>query len=193
MTNRIPRSLSHLRPAVPWRETLVAAVIVGASAALTIGVGHGSAGSAVGSDAGVLPEAGWETFTTILLRNSAVALGLFSGAVTLGITTGVFLLLVGGMLGWSMAISAAALGVAETLLRSWAYTPLELAGFVLAGAAGLIPLFAVVGRATGNTAARGESLPRALRTFVVALSVLVLAAGVETASIGWTALRTGIV
>lgn len=177
---------------LPWAEVVAATVILGASTILTFNLALAGAGSAVAPDAGALPASDWTTFGTILLRNSAVALGLFSGAVTLGVTTGVFMLLVGGMLGWSMAVSVAALGAAETLVRSWAYTPLEVAGFALAGAAGLIPLFGLArGAAAGVPRRMGEHLSRALRLLAVALAVLVTAAALETLSIGWTAARLG--
>nr|WP_300150686.1 stage II sporulation protein M [Propionicimonas sp.] len=177
-------------PRVPGVEAAVAAGLILAATVLTAVLASDSAVSAVAADAGVLPPADWGTFTTILLRNSAVALGLFSGAVTLGISTGVFLLLVGAMLGWSMAVSVAALGVAETVLRCWAYTPLELLGFVLAGAAGLVPALQLL--RPGSRPATHGTLPRALRTLGLALAVLTLAAATETLSIALTAQRLTI-
>ena len=174
---------------IPRPETVVAGLVIVAVAAVTIAVADGKVVVSGLVGAGELPEPDWATFWMILIRNSTVALGLFSGAVTLGISTGVFLLLVGGMLGWSMATSVAALGVAETLLRCWAYTPVELMGFALAGAAGLTPAFGLLRRMDGAPQPAGAGLSRALRTLALSLAVLVVAAAVETLSIALTAQR----
>lgn len=173
---------------LPGVEAAVAAGLILAATVVTAALSHSLAVAAVATDAGALPADDWATFWKILLRHSVVALGLFSGAVTLGISTGVLLFVTGGMLGWSMALSVAALGVAETALRCWAYTPLELLGFVLAGAAGLMPALRLVRRRADAVTAPG-TLPQALRTFGLALAVLTLAAAVETLSIALTAQR----
>lgn len=174
---------------IPRLEAVVAGLVIVAVAAVTIAVADGKVAVSGLVDAGELPAADWATFWMILLRNGTVALGLFSGAVTLGISTGIFLLLVGGMLGWSMTISIAVLGVAETVLRCWAYTPVELLGFALAGAAGLTPAFGLLRRMDGVALPAGGGLSRALRTLAVALAVLVVAAGIETLSIALTGQR----
>jgi uncharacterized membrane protein SpoIIM required for sporulation len=170
-------------------ETLVAGLVIVIVTAVPVAVADGSVEVGRLVDAGRLPAGDVATFWMILLRNSTVALGLFSGAVTLGISTGVFLLLVGGMLGWSVTISIAALGLAETVARCWAYTPVERLGFALAGAAGLTPAFGWLRRMDGATLPAGGGLSRALRTLALALVVLVVAAALETVSIALTGQR----
>lgn len=163
----------------PRVEAGVAALLIVGTAAATVMLARGLRWT--DAQAGLLPPGDWTTFATILMRNVSVALGLFSGSVTLGISTGVLLLLVGAMLGWSVALSVATLGVVETLLRCWAYTPFELLGFVLAGAAGLTPVISLLRRPDGVRSPIPWSA--ALRLLAAALLTLVVAAAVETASI----------
>lgn len=180
--------IRHIR-AVPVTETLIALLLLVTVAAVTLGVGSGQVVDVFDAATGVVPTATWDTFLAIFLRNTSVALGLFSGVLTLGLSTMVFLLLVGAMLGWSVAASVGALGVMETLLRSWSYTPLEVLGLALAGGAGLLPLVRLIRNAFSAEADRSPVLPRALFTLAVALGVLLIAALVETLAIAHTGLR----
>ena len=168
-------------PASPWSELAASATIILGALAITMIVADGRFTGMDVSDAGILPTPDLTLFWQILGRNGSVALGLFTGAVTLGVGTVIFSLLVGSMLGWSMAMSIALLGPAETFFRAWSYTPLELAGFVLAGAAGLSPL----ARSLRHDASAqfSRSLPPALHLLVLALVVLAVAAGVEVLAI----------
>lgn len=133
---------------------------------------------------GSLPSGDVGTFLSILGRNVSAALGLFTGVITFGIGTVAMLLLIGTMLGLSMAISVDTLGLVETIARSWAYTPLEVSGFVVAGAAGLIPVTGQLRNAPDVPASPyHERLARALRWLGVALTLIVLGAVAETVAI----------
>ncbi len=134
--------------------------------------------------AGSLPSGDLGIFLNILGRNVSAALGLFTGVITFGIGTVVMLLLIGTMLGLSMAISVDLLGVAETIARSWAYTPLEISGFIVAGAAGLIPVTGQLRNAPDvPRPPYHQRFSRALRWFGIALALITLGAVVETMAI----------
>lgn len=164
----------------PRAELVTAAAILLTTIGVTVWTAGRSVAGLAGSDVGILPSGDLDTFLHILSRNLLASLGLFSGAVTFGLGSLVFLLLIGLMLGLSIGASIEVLGVAQTILRAWAYTPLELAGFVMAAAAGLTPVRQRLLPAERRTPA---PLARALRRLLAAWVVIVAAAAVETLSI----------
>lgn len=148
---------------------------------LTIVLSAGARSGMASGGAGTLPPADLTTFVTILSRNTAAALGLFSGLLTAGLGTVVFLLLIGVMLGWSIGTAFDVLGVAETLVRAWAYTPFEIAGLIVAGAAGLMPVLHFL--RGGRIRSYVDQFARSFRWLAFALLLIVVGAVVETASI----------
>ena len=83
------------------------------------------------------------------------------------------------MIGWSMGISVGQLGLVDTFLRAWAYTPLEFAAFILAGSAGLLP----ASNSLSRRPSKANLFPAALNRLRNAFMLLVAAGVVETLSI----------
>lgn len=124
----------------------------------------------------------------IISTNISTALTLLTGVLTFGLSTAVIAVLVGMVLGHSMGTSVEMLGMAEVAARTWAYTPLELAGFLLAAAAGLRPLVGVLVGVDHEHGTRGIARAVALlsgsaRLFGFAVLTLLAASVVELLSI----------
>jgi uncharacterized membrane protein SpoIIM required for sporulation len=179
---------------VPARTLLFATVIPGVVilagfvTGLVSTAGVGSAHSAAPPAAG-LPQAltlAW----TIVVRNVGVALLLFSGVVTGGLSTligaGVVSLYVGATLG----AASTNVGFGAALVSIAPYALLEFAALLLAAVSGALPVASVVvGAPSAGTVGRGlisrytRALPPALLLLGLAVAGLVVAAAVETATI----------
>ena len=118
----------------------------------------------------------------ILAVNYSTMLFLYSGVVSLGLTTVVSLFLSGAFLGTSVKVATAHHGAWEVLTQTFLYTPWEIAGFIIAGAAGLYPsMRAVVAKKAGLIS--GFAMRRSLLLLAVASIVLLIAAVIESLGI----------
>lgn len=123
-----------------------------------------------------------ELFLLILAVNYSTMLFLYSGVVSLGLTTVVSLFLSGAFLGTSVKVATVHHGAWEVLTQTFLYTPWEIAGFIIAGAAGLYPsIRAVVAKKAGLIS--GFSMLRSLLLLAVASVVLLIAAIIESVGI----------
>ncbi len=126
------------------------------------------------------------TFWTILGRNLGAAITLYSGVCTVGVSTLLAGLLLGGYVGATWAAAVSAVGAARAGGSIVLYAPLEMSGLLLAAAAGLMPVVAMLSRAptTSRLRAYTDALPTSLRALAVSGAVLVAAAFLETLVIG---------
>lgn len=124
-------------------------------------------------------------FVAILLRNSAVALSLFAGTLTIGISSLVGVASLGFLVGASTAAGATEVGMGIALSSVIGYAVIELPAFLLAATAGLLPGATVLfpsRRLSGTTAFSRYLAP--LRTSLsllgISLALITIGAGVET-------------
>ncbi len=164
---------------------LALAVVVGAAAASGTALGERNAAAlALGDlDTGVL--AGDRDAVAIAARNLGAIALLASGAPLLGTLTAIGVAVLGLGLGLSGAAVVTALGAAETLQRVAPYIAFELAGVLLATAAGILPtvhaLGAVARRGTAVPfpTAYADAMPGSLALALVAAALVVVAACIE--------------
>lgn len=161
------------------------AVVVGTAAASGGALAERNAAAlATGDlDTGVL--AGDRDAVAIAVRNLGAIALLASGAPVLGTLTVVAVAVLGIGLGLSGVAVVQTLGIAETLQRVGPYIAFELAGAVLAAAAGILPTV----RAVASTARRGSAvpfavsytsaLPTSLALALVAAGLIAIAACIE--------------
>ncbi|MFH8404052.1 stage II sporulation protein M [Streptomyces sp. NPDC018019] len=170
---------------------LAAAFSVSLAALCTgIALGYTSMGQAGGNGAWAGPEGqgGAVSFTAILVRNTGAAVLLFSGVLTAGASTVVALGLMASYIGATFGAAARTAGVHEALGSIVLYAPVEFFGLLLAATAGLLPMTAGVANALRSSTEDGRSPVRAyvesvglsLRTLVVAVVVIFIAALVES-------------
>jgi uncharacterized membrane protein SpoIIM required for sporulation len=124
-------------------------------------------------------------FDQILLRNLGAALVLYSGVVTLGLTT----LVAGGILalyvGATVALGVNSVGVAQLLADVAWYVPFEFSGLVLAAAAGLQPAFGaarlvLLHKGKISLTSLQRDLSASLRTLSVGSAFITVAAVIES-------------
>lgn len=122
---------------------------------------------------------------SIALRNLGAVALLAGGAPLLGTLTLIAIPVLGMGLGLSVVAVVEAIGPAETLQRVAPYIAFELAGVVLAAAAGILPtVHALVGALHREPTAAfaisyTRALPASLALTVVAALLIVLAAWIE--------------
>lgn len=80
----------------------------------------------------------WSLLVHIILTNFSSAIFLFAGIVTLGLGALVGSLVLGMFLTFSISTAIGTFGLSYIVAQTWFYTPLEIYGFVLAGASGLV-------------------------------------------------------
>lgn len=80
----------------------------------------------------------WD-FWSILGRNLSAALLLYAGVATGGIASAIMLPVLGLYVGATAKIGILAVGLEQLASAVWLYVPLEFAGCVLAGVAGMYP------------------------------------------------------
>lgn len=117
----------------------------------------------------------------VLTTNLPSALFLFAGVVTLGIAAGVGCVLLGLFLGFSAKMAVGTFGVGHVIAQTWLYTPLELYGFVLAGASGLVVARHTLILGEHPLQASRNACPRALTLLAHAISFLAISAVLEAA------------
>jgi len=148
----------------------------------------------MGSDFGPAPssrdDAAAALALSILARNLGIVLLLFSGVVTAGVSTVMGFGLVSIYIGATFGAAAANVGAAAALGSIVTYAPVEFAAFLIAAAAGLLPIASVGSgalpggdRGPGGLQAYLRPLPVALRLLGTAAALLILAALLETATI----------
>ena len=123
-------------------------------------------------------------FLQILMRNAGAALVLYSGVVTLGLTT----LVAGGILalyvGATVSLGVHSIGVAQLASDVALYVPLEFGGLVLAATAGLQPAcgavrLVLIDRDKISLASLHRDFADSLRTLALALALILVAAAIE--------------
>lgn len=118
----------------------------------------------------------------ILAVNYSTMLFLFSGTFTLGVSTLVGIFLSGSFLGISVRVAITHNGVGKVLMQTLLYTPWEIIGFIMAGAAGFYPcIYVLICRRCSS--ALGLSIKRSLFLLAVAAFILLVAAILESLSI----------
>ena len=124
-------------------------------------------------------------FLAILLRNTAVALGFYSGVLTAGLSSLIGIAFFGFLVGASTAAAATEVGLAAALTSVVGYAVFEIPALLLAATAGLVP--ATVLLFPSRRAAEVRPFPRYLAQFpstllllAIALVLIVVGAGVET-------------
>lgn len=124
-------------------------------------------------------------FGQILLRNLGAALVLYSGVVTLGLTT----LVAGGILalyvGATVSLGVHSIGVAQLLADVVWYVPLEFGGLVLAATAGLQPAtgaarMILLDKGKISLTSLHRDLAASLGTLSLALALIAVAAVIES-------------
>lgn len=122
-----------------------------------------------------------QVLVQILSRNLSAALLLFSGYVTMGLTTVLALTLISmyvGSSGHAIMSHAGSTGIDPL---AWVYIALEFSGLLIVATAGLIPLCATLLRWLGDRAVpRGFATGRSLRLLAVGLCLILAGALVET-------------
>ncbi|WP_200903873.1 stage II sporulation protein M [Microbacterium sp. GCS4] len=141
-----------------------------------------------GSLAAPLGDPDTPLFLAILLRNAAVALGLFAGVLTAGLGSLIGIAFLGFLVGASTAAAATEIGLAAALASVIGYAIIELPALLLAAAAGLVPASALLfpSRRLGELRPLARylaPLPGSLLLLAIALVLIVVGAGVETAII----------
>lgn len=138
-----------------------------------------------GSLAAPLGDPHTPLFVAILLRNSAVALGLFAGVLTAGVGSLVGIALIGFLIGASTAAAATEVGLAAALSSVVGYAVIEIPALLLAATAGVLPGASVLFPSRRTVELRPLSrylarFPNALFILAIALALIAVGAGVET-------------
>ncbi|GAA1421829.1 stage II sporulation protein M [Agrococcus citreus] len=160
-------------------------VVIGAAAASGGALGDRNAAALAGGDLDSSVLAGDRDAGAIAARNLGAIALLASGAPLLGTLTVIAVAVLGMGLGLSGAAVVEALGAAETLQRVGPYIAFELAGVLLAAAAGILPTVHAVGSALRRRAAvpfppaYASALPSSLALTLVAATLIVIAAVIE--------------
>lgn len=130
------------------------------------------------------------TFVTILSANLGTAVFLYSGAVTFGLTTIVGLGMLSAFVGATMKTGVTIGGWGALAGDTAVYALLEFLGFIVVAASGLYPVIATMVSGQGE---RSEPVLRryltaltvSLRVFALGVSIIVVAAVIETLKIHW--------
>ncbi|WDO11364.1 stage II sporulation protein M (plasmid) [Streptomyces murinus] len=156
---------------------LCTGIVLGYASLASAGPADGSSGASAASAA---------SFTAIVVRNTGVAMLLFSGVATAGFSTVITLGLMATYIGATFGAAARVVGVGEALVSIVLYAPLEFVGLLLAATAGTLPVVAAMASAlrSGQGApsplhAYGTAVGLSLKTFMLAIAVVVVAAAVE--------------
>ena len=144
-------------------------------AAESLSQGNGAAGAGPGGS----PVA-------ILVRNLGAIMLLYSGAVTLGVTSVLGLAMVSAYVGATMSVAVSNAGAWQVLGGSGGYAAIEFSACILAATAGLYPVFAATGRIfatevrTHAVGAYLEAVGTSLRIFGCAAVLVLVAATIES-------------
>lgn len=161
------------------------AVVIGVAAASGGALGERNAAALAAGDLDSSILAAERDAITIAARNLGAVALLASGAPLLGTLTVIAIAVLGMGLGLSGTAVVQALGAAETLQRVGPYIAFELAGVVLAAAAGILPTVHAVraavrrGAAVPFRLAYAGALAPSLALTLVAAALIVVAAGIE--------------
>lgn len=140
------------------------------------------AAESLGAGKGALGNLG---FPEIIVRNGSAALLLYSGVVTLGVSTLGVLTMTSVYVGATMSVGVTNSGVAGLIGDTGLYIPFEFSGMLLGAAAGLYPFVRAL--SSDRTANRGfgasylDSLAGSLRLLGVALGLVLVGAAIEAA------------
>ncbi|SDE21013.1 stage II sporulation protein M [Glycomyces harbinensis] len=126
-----------------------------------------------------------QSLAGIVGQNLGAAMLLYSGVVTLGISSLLGLGMTSAFVGATMAVAVDNAGWGEVIGTAWAYAPIEFGGCVVAAAAGLYPVLSVIGKvfaaeerlALLSTYARG--LVDSLKLLALAVAMILFAGLVE--------------
>lgn len=123
-------------------------------------------------------------YFAILLRNSAVVLGLFAGVLTAGIGSLLGIAFFGFLVGASTAAAATEIGLGAAISSVIGYSIIEIPAMLLAATAGVLPVATALLPSAPTTALKPlsrylEALPGALTLLMVALLLIAAGAGVE--------------
>lgn len=173
------------RGARVWTIALVGLVAV-------VGVASGFEGFAgrttdpvggLGAGATLTPDGPGSMLVQIVARNIPLAMLMFAGVVTLGLTTLVSTAVLSLYVGATLGAASGNVGLASALWSIAAYAPLEFAGFLVASYAGLRPVVGAVRRSVvheaGALAAYLDAARGAVTTLAVGLALLLAGAAVE--------------
>lgn len=138
-----------------------------------------------GSLAAPLGDSDTPLFLAILLRNGAVALGLFAGFLTAGIGSLIGIAFLGFLVGSSTAAAATEVGLDAALASVVGYAIIEIPALVVAATAGILPASTLLFPShrsvhLGPLPRYLSAVPGALVLLAIALALIALGAGVET-------------
>lgn len=126
------------------------------------------------------------SFRAILTTIVGAALLLYSGALTLGSTTVVALVLLAVYVGATCKVGVVASGWSDLVDQVGLYAPVEFLGLVAVAAAGLHPLVAAVHRPPSGSSLPASAcsrylcaVPRSLALLLIGLCLVLTAAAVE--------------
>jgi uncharacterized membrane protein SpoIIM required for sporulation len=125
------------------------------------------------------------SFWTILIQNISAAMFLYSGVLTLGLTSVLAMGMVSAYIGATVAVGVHNVGPGQILGDTGTYVFLEFGGCIVAAAAGLYPFMVAVGAIVkdGATTAVFSAYLRAVHTslkmFACAISLILIAAAIE--------------
>lgn len=121
-------------------SSLVLVLSVGVSYCTLIGHMRGGGGMlAAPLDSTINP-----LFLSILLRNSVVALGLFSGVLTFGLSSLLNIAFIGFTVGSTTAAAIMEVGAKSVIISVAGYAIIEIIGYILAAASGLVPVLSIL-------------------------------------------------
>lgn len=124
------------------------------------------------------------SFIFILSKNLPAILLLYSGVITLGLTSLIGIFLIGAFIGGVTAISVYNIGWMLTLQDVWLYAPLEFLAFIIATIAGMSPIYNTVLSHNKNIFNKYQyELKESLILLSVSLLILIFSAFVEVIAI----------
>ncbi|MGO3752687.1 hypothetical protein ACTXK0_14755 [Corynebacterium variabile] len=118
------------------------------------------------------------SFGSILATNASTALFLYSGAITLGLTSIAATGLLGAFIGASMRTVVSNVGFHQMFSDGYYYMPFEFLGFILSATAGFLPIACFFVSMTTRRNVRktfssyADSLPWSLAILVVGITLI---------------------
>ncbi|MGK2309987.1 stage II sporulation protein M [Cutibacterium sp. V947] len=167
---------------------LCALAIFAVSAVIAFGTLDGATPGGGGMLGKPLGGSGDSLFISILVRNASVVLSLYAGVISIGIIAMVGIASLGFLIGASTAAAANEVGLTMALWSVSGYAVVEILAYLLAAAAGLLPVSTAV--LTSGPPAEEKVVTRylaplrqSLVLLAVSLVLVVVGAGLEAAII----------
>jgi uncharacterized membrane protein SpoIIM required for sporulation len=108
----------------------------------------------------------------IVVRNTGALMLLYSGVLTLGVTSLLAMVMVSGYIGATMAVAVWNQGLGRLFAETGMYAPIEFAGLVLAAGAGLYPTVVLASATFADRDGRATPVARYLDAVRTSLKIL---------------------